>query len=89
MLPQAQRMGDTAQPDTCAPHKRAPAASSVVVGGLYKLPADEVVDPLRAEARHALRQRLPEPAKHGSRQQAWQQHQAELPIVLGLRGFLS
>lgn len=49
MLPQAQRMGDAAQPGASAPHKLAPAAPSVVVGGFYKLPADEVVDPLRAQ----------------------------------------
>lgn len=47
-LPQAQCMGDAAQPEAL-PHKLAPAASSVVVGGLYKLPADEIVDPLRAQ----------------------------------------
>ena len=61
-------MGDAAQPDASAPHKLAPAALSVVVGGLYKLPADEIVDPLRAQKDVT---RCAEPAKHGGRQQAW------------------
>ena len=40
-------MGDTVKLNASALHNLAPAASSVVVGGLYKLPADQVVDPLR------------------------------------------